>query len=337
MKPPAHCRLATFGVFFLSVLLSFAGATNAEPLASWAPGGAKDRLVAFVETVATPGSTGFVTPEERLAVFDNDGTLLCEQPNYVQFQYGLDRLRELAPNHPEWTTLEPFRSALEYRLTGLRREDDHAAFAAIVAATMDGLPAGETEQAARRWIASARNPALEKPVRGTTYAPMRELLDYLRAHQFTVAIVSGGTFDFIRAYAKDFYGVEPELVVGSRPKPGFQETSPGIWDVVLLPEEGTLCNGPGKPQEILTRFGRRPILAFGNSDGDVAMLQWTTSGPGPRLGLLLHHDDAEREFAYDRDSSVGRLSAGLDQAPQRGWIVVSMKKDWKTVFADDEN
>lgn len=335
MKSPARSFFATYGFFLLWILLPLAGHAGGGGLESWVSGGAKDRLVAFVEKVTTPGAPGFVPPEERLAVFDNDGTLLCEQPNYVQFQYALDRLRELAPKHPEWTSLEPFRSVLEYRLTGLRQEDDHAAFAAVVAATMDRLPAGETEQAARRWIASARNPALDKPVRETTYVPMLELLDYLRGHQFTVAIVSGGTFDFIRAYAQDFYGVEPGLVVGSRPKPGFQQSSPGIWDVVLLPEEAALCNGPGKPQEILARFGRRPILAFGNSDGDVAMLQWTTSGPGPRLGLLLHHDDAEREFAYDRDSAVGQLKAGLDEAAERGWIVVSMKRDWKRVFADD--
>lgn len=299
-------------------------------LPSWTAGPAKAAIVSFVESVVTPGSPAFVPPGERIAVFDNDGTLWSEQPMYVQLAFALDRARALAPAHPEWRTREPFRSVLAGDARGLAASGEKGVLD-LVAATHAGMTGEEFTATVREWLATARHPSLERPYTECIYQPMRELLVYLRANGFKTFIVSGGGVEFMRPWTEAVYGIPPEQVVGSsiRTRYGGRDGRPAI---LRLPEVDFVDDQAGKPVGIQKFIGRRPIAAFGNSDGDFEMLEWTTSGPGPRLGVLVHHDDAAREVAYDRASSFGRLDRGLDDAPRRGWVVVSMKDDWKTVF-----
>jgi len=319
---------------FALVVFAIAAATGfCEVLPSWSDTDTKREIVDFVERTTSKESPDYLAMEDRVAVFDNDGTLICEKPIYIQFAHALDRVRELAPMKPEWRDEEPFRAALEGRLNGngLSREEEHRDFAKLVSAISEKLASGDSASAALEWLDRAENPALKKPYAKTIYRPMRELLDYLRSKGFKTYIVSGGGSEFIRAYSKKFYGIPPEQVIGSQPKMVFEERN-GRYEVVMEKEAEFLTNGPAKPFAIVRNIGKRPALAFGNSDGDLEMLLWTTTGTGPRLGLLLHHDDAEREFAYDRESTVGRLSKALDEAAKRKWRVVSVKDDWKQVF-----
>jgi phosphoserine phosphatase len=312
-----------------SVLLSF-GQARAEPLASWNEGAAKRAIIELVEATSTPASPGYVAAAERIAVFDNDGTLWAEQPAYFQLAFALDRVRALAPQHPEWKTIQPFKAALEGDMKALAAGGEHALLE-LVMATHAGNTTEEFQEVVRQWLAEARHPALERRYTELVYQPQLELLEYLRSSGFKVFIVSGGGIDFLRVFSEDVYGVPRENVVGSSIVTEYRLVD-GKPALVRLPKLNFIDDKAGKPVGIHQHIGRRPVLAFGNSDGDFEMLEWTTAGEGPRLGLILHHDDGEREFAYDRESSVGRLNRGLDEAARRGWQVVSMKRDWKQVF-----
>jgi phosphoserine phosphatase len=312
-----------------SVLLSF-GQARAEPLASWNEGAAKRAIIELVEATSTPASPGYVAAAERIAVFDNDGTLWAEQPAYFQLAFALDRVRALAPQHPEWKTIQPFKAALEGDMKALAAGGEHALLE-LVMATHAGNTTEEFQEVVRQWLAEARHPALERRYTELVYQPQLELLEYLRSSGFKVFIVSGGGIDFLRVFSEDVYGVPRENVVGSSIVTEYRLVD-GKPALVRLPKLNFIDDKAGKPVGIHQHIGRRPVLAFGNSDGDFEMLEWTTAGEGPRLGLILHHDDGEREFAYDRESSAGRLNRGLDEAARRGWQVVSMKRDWKQVF-----
>jgi phosphoglycolate phosphatase-like HAD superfamily hydrolase len=321
---------------FLPSILLFAASTAAAqsppPLPSWNDTAPRKAIVAFVERVTKEGSPDFVPPAERIAVFDNDGTLWSEQPMYVQLRFALDRVKATADQHPEWKEKEPFKAVL----TG-----DHAALAAagdkglvqILAATHTGMTLDEFTAAVTDWIATAKHPKYNRPYTECVYQPMLELLAYLRANGFKTFIVSGGTADFMRPWAEKVYSIPPEQVVGTTFSLKYA-TKDGKPALVIEPQIELNDDGPGKPVGIARLIGRRPILAFGNSDGDFQMLEYTTAGKGPCLGLIVHHTDADRETAYDRQSHIGKLDKALDEAPKRGWIVTSMKDDWKTIFPD---
>lgn len=305
----------------------------ADPLPSWQDTAPRQAIVRFVEATTTPTSPRFVPPAERIAVFDNDGTLWAEQPLYFQLAFALDRVKTLAPQHPEWKTQEPFASLLEGDLKGALAGGEHA-IGEIVMATHAGMTTDEFAAVAKRWLATARHPQTQRRYVDMVYQPMLELLGYLRANGYKTFIVSGGGIDFLRVFAEEAYGIPPEQVVGSGIRTKY-ELRNGKPVIARLPEVDFIDDKAGKPVGIHKFIGRRPVLAFGNSDGDFEMLEWTTAAPGAQLGLLLHHDDGEREFAYDRASSIGRLARGLDEAPQRSWVLVSMKDDWRQVFPRD--
>ena len=319
---------------FLAVLLgNLAVADSRDPLPSWNEGNTKQSVVEFVRKVTTPGSPTFVPPAERIATFDNDGTLWAEKPMYVQLSFALDRVKELAPQHPEWKTQEPFASLLKGDLKAALAGGDKALLE-IVMATHAGMTTSEFEKIVKEWIATARHPTTKRPYTEMVYQPMLELLDYLRANGFKTFIVSGGGIEFMRPWSEAVYGVPPEQVVGSSIKTKFEMRDDGPV-LVRLPEVNFIDDKEGKPVGINAHIGRRPVAAFGNSDGDLQMLQWTTAGEGARFGLLVHHTDAERERAYDKDSAVGRLDKALAEAEAKGWTVVDMKKDWKVVYSPE--
>jgi phosphoserine phosphatase len=311
--------------------LGAAAALAADPLPSWNETAPKKALVAFVERVTRPGTPDFVPVPERVAVFDNDGTLWAEQPVYFQALFIIDRVRTLAPQHPEWTTEEPFASAIKGDLRGLAAAGE-GGLMKMMAATHAGMTSEEFSAIVTDWIGRARHPKTGKPYTEMTYRPMVELLDYLRANGFKTFIVSGGGIEFMRPWAERVYGIPPEQVVGSSIKTRF-EMQAGQPVIRRLPEINFIDDKAGKPIGILQHIGRRPIAAFGNSDGDLQMLQWTCIAPGARFCLFVHHTDAAREWAYDRESHIGRFDAGLDEARRRGWTVVDMKDDWSKMFA----
>jgi phosphoglycolate phosphatase-like HAD superfamily hydrolase len=304
--------------------------TSADPLPSWNDGPAKQAITSFVATVTDPNSSAYVEPEERIAVFDNDGTLWAEQPLYFQLLFALDRVRAMAAEHPEWRDQGPFRAILENDREALARMSEHD-IVQVVMATHAGMTVDEFGNYVADWLATARHPRFDQPFTGMAYQPMLELLEYLRANEFKTFIVSGGGIDFMRVFTEDVYGIEPEQVIGSSGVTRF-EWRAGEPVLVKQPEIEFVDDKEGKPVGINRFIGRRPIAAFGNSDGDLQMLQYTAAGAGPRLMALVHHDDAEREWAYDRDSSIGHLDEALDEAAERGWTVISMKIDWKRVF-----
>lgn len=308
-----------------------AAATAAQPLPSWNDGPAKRAIVQFVTDATTPGHPAFVPAAERIAVFDNDGALWSEQPMYFQLAFAIDRVRALAPAHPEWKDTQPFKAALEGDVKALAASGERGLLE-LVMATHAGITSDEFALVVREWAETARHPTLRRPYTELTYAPMRELLEYLRAGGFKTYIVSGGGVEFLRVFAEKLYGVPPEQVIGSSIRTRY-EVRDGGPVIVRLPEIDFIDDKAGKPVGIHKFIGRRPIAAFGNSDGDFEMLEWTTSGPGRRLGLIVRHDDEVREFAYDRASAIGRLDRALDEAGRRGWVVVSMKTDWRVVFA----
>jgi hypothetical protein len=301
-----------------------------DPLPSWSDGKAKQAIVAFVAKVTQEGTPDFVPPAERIATFDNDGTLWAEQPMYFQFLFALDRVKALAPQHPEWQDKEPFASLLKGDVQGALAGGERAMLD-IVMATHAGMTTEEFETIVQEWIATATHPVTKRLYTEMVYQPMRELLAYLRANGFKTFIVSGGGIEFMRPWVEKVYGVPPEQVIGSSIKTTF-EWRDGTPVLMRLPEVHFIDDKTGKPVGINAYIGRRPIAAFGNSDGDLAMLQWTTTGRGARLVLLVHHTDAEREWAYDRTSAIGRLDKALDAAQARGWTVVSMQDDWKRIF-----
>lgn len=304
----------------------------AAPLASWNDGATKNAILQFVKRVSTEGGPDFVPISERIAVFDNDGTLWAEQPLYFQFQFAIDRVKALAPQHPEWKSKDPFRHLLAGDMKSFLAGGENAV-AAAVAAAHSGVTTEEFAIVVKEWLASAKHPQDGRRYLDHVYQPMIELLDYLRASGFKPFIVSGGGVEFIRAFAESAYGIPPEQVIGSQGKLKF-ETRYGTPVLIKLPEIQFVDDGPGKPAGIQTFLGRRPIAAFGNSDGDLQMLQWTTAGSGPRLGVIVRHTDAQREWAYDRQSRVGKLDQALDHAATAGWTVVDMKRDWKVVFPE---
>jgi len=301
------------------------------PLPSWNDTGPKRRILAFVEAVTRQGSAAFVPPAERIAVFDNDGTLWAEQPLYFQLFYAIDRVRELAPSHPDWAATEPFASVLRGDMKGALAGGEPAILE-LVMATHSGMTTEEFERCVGGWLKTARHPVSKRPFTAMVYQPMIELLGYLRANGFKTFIVSGGGIEFIRAFAEQAYGIPPEQVIGSSVKTKF-ETRDRQPALVKQPELFFFDDGPGKPAAIQHHIGRRPIAAFGNSDGDLAMLQWTAAGAGERLPVYIHHTDAKREWAYDRASSIGKFDKGLDEANAKGWPVVDMAADWKRIFS----
>ena len=306
----------------------------ADPLPSWNETPTKKAIVAYVEKTTTKGSSGYIVPAERVATFDNDGCLWAEQPMYFQAFYIFDRIKALAPGHPEWKEKEPFASVLKGDVKGALAGGEKALLE-MAMATHAGLTDEEFRKVVADWLATARHPKTGMAYDKMVYQPMLELLAYLRANDFKTFIVSGGGIDFLRVFAEETYGIPPEQVVGSSIGAKY-ELRNGKPVVVKAPDSLFIDDKDGKPVGIHQHIGRRPVFAAGNSDGDFQMLEWTTSGDGARFGLLVHHDDAEREFAYDRESHIGKLSRGLDEGPDRGWTIVSMKRDWKTIYPATE-
>jgi phosphoserine phosphatase len=303
---------------------------NPDPLPSWNDGAAKDSIVDFVAAVARAGSPAFVDKPQRIATFDNDGTLWCEHPMYVQLAFALDRTKAMAPDHPEWNDKQPFRAVLDGDMKTLAASGEHG-LVELIMATHAGMTTEQFEKIVSSWLASARHPRFKRPYTELVYQPMLELLAYLRANDFKTFIVSGGGVEFMRPWSERVYGVPPEQVVGSSIKTRFERRD-GRPELFRLAEVDFIDDKTGKPVGINEHIGRRPIAAFGNSDGDLEMLQWTTMSGGRSLGLIVHHTDPEREYAYDRDTSFGRLDRALDAAAVNKWAVADMKKDWKSVF-----
>ncbi|WP_087000602.1 HAD family hydrolase [Rhizobium sullae] len=304
-----------------------------DPLPSWNDTAPKAAIVAFVEKVTKESSPEFVPAQERIAVFDNDGTLWAEHPMYTQLAFALDRVKALAPEHPEWKDTQPFKAVLEGDMKTLAASGEKGLLELIMA-THSGLTNDDFQKIVTDWLATARDPKFKRPYTELVYQPMVELLAYLRANGFKTFIVSGGGVEFMRPWTEQVYGVPPEQVVGSSIKTEFRmrDDTPTLY---RLPQVNFIDDKAGKPVGINEHIGRRPIAAFGNSDGDLEMLQWTTMGGAPaRLGVLVHHTDAEREYAYDRDTAFGRLDKALDAAAIIGWTVVDMKADWKQIFKD---
>lgn len=320
----------------LAVLALLAGAAlaraqGADALPSWNDTPAKKRIQDFVAAVTDKNGPDFVPPEQRVATFDNDGTLWTEQPLYVEFVFSLDRVRAAARQRPELREREPFRSVLALDPAKPPRLPAEA-MSQAVAMSHAGMTNEDFGRAARDWLATARHPRFKRPYTELTYLPMVELLAYLRANGFATYIVSGGGVDSMRTFADKAYGIPPERVIGTNIRMRF-ELRPNGPVLMRLPDFVFTDNFGGKPVGIEQHIGRRPIAAFGNSDGDQQMLEWTAAGKGKQFMMLVHHDDAEREYAYDRTSDVGRLDLALDEARQRDWLVTSMKKDWKYVYA----
>jgi hypothetical protein len=302
----------------------------ADPLPSWNDGPSKKAIIEFVMKVTKESSPEFVPGEERIATFDNDGTLWVEQPMYTQLAFALDRVKALAPQHREWKEKQPFKAVLDGDVKGMTAAGQKG-LVELVTATHAGMTTDEFEGIVHNWLATARHPRFQRPYTECVYQPMLELLAYLRANGFKSYIVTGGGVEFLRPWTKKVYGVPPEQVIGSSIKLKY-ELYDGKPVLVRLPEIDFIDDKSGKPVGIHKFIGRRPVMAFGNSDGDLEMLQWATTGKGPRFGLIVHHTDAEREYAYDRDTHFGRLDKALDAAPRNGWVVVDMKKEWKKVF-----
>ena len=304
-----------------------------EPLASWNDGPAKSAIGAFVHAVTNPGSPDFVPPAERIAVFDNDGTLWSEQPAYFELLFALDEVKRNAPQHPEWKTTQPFKAVLENDHQALNAEGMDGLLK-IVGATHTGMTTAAFDYYAKTWLAQARHPKSGKPYTEMVFQPMLELLDYLRSQGFKTYIVSGGDTAFMRAFAEKVYGIPPEQVIGTTFVTAFSEEG-GQATITRTQKLAHNDDGPGKPESIDAIIGRRPLLAFGNSDGDLQMLQWTAAGTGKRFMGLVHHTDARREWAYDRNSPIGKLDKALDQARQRGWTVMDMASEWRRIYPFD--
>jgi hypothetical protein len=315
----------------LLMLLLLANAAFADPLPSWNDGKAKQSIMHFVARVTKEGSLDFVPPAERIAVFDNDGTLWAEQPMYFQLAFILDRVKALAPQHPEWKEKEPFKSVLAGDLKSVFAGGEQALME-LAMSTHAGMTTEQFEKIVTDWITTAKHPTTGRLYTEMVYQPMLELLVYLRVNGFKTFIVSGGGIEFMRPWTEKVYGIPPEQVIGSSIKTKF-ELRDGKPVLVRLPEVNFIDDKAGKPVGINSHIGRRPIAAFGNSDGDLQMLQWTAADDRPHFCLLIRHTDAEREWAYDRQSPIGRLDKALDEALGRGWTVVDMKKDWTCVFA----
>ena len=312
-------------------LVSSLALAQDDPLPSWNEGRAKKSILDFVSAVTREGTPEFVLASERIATFDNDGTLWCEQPMYVQLAFAIDRVKALSGKHPEWKQKQPFKAVLDNDIAALAKAGEKG-LVELVMATHAGMTTAEFEKIASDWIATARHPKFGRPYTDLVYQPMLELLTYLRANGFKTFIVSGGGIEFMRPWSERVYGIPPEQVVGSSIKTQFK-VDKGSPELIRLPTIDLVDDGAGKPVGINSHIGRRPIAAFGNSDGDFQMLQWATVPRGRRFGLIVHHTDSEREYMYDRKSPFGRLDKALDAADANGWTLVSMKEDWKRVFS----
>ena len=331
MKTTILNRLAAIVLFTFSIsgAIDTAGAEE-NPLPSWQEGKSRDAIVEFVASVTANGSINYVPPEERIAVFDNDGTLWAERPLYFQLYFALDRIKAMAPDHPEWSEQQPFKAVLEDDMQTVLAGGEHALLE-LVMASHTGMTTDEFEAIVLDWIQSAVHPETGKRFMEMIYQPMLELLDYLRANGFKTYIVSGGGIEFMRPWAEQVYGIPPEQVIGSSIKTQF-EIRDGVPVIVRIPEINFIDDKEGKPVGIHQHIGRRPIAAFGNSDGDLQMLQWTCNSQSNSFCLYVHHTDSEREWAYDRDSHIGQLDKGMDEAQSNGWTVVDMKNEWNPIF-----
>jgi phosphoserine phosphatase len=331
-------RFIDGGYLFLSLVAcaAFVGAwpvsarAESDPLPSWDEGEVKQAIVRFVERITSAGSKDYLSPAGRIAVFDNDGTLWSEQPVYFQGFFVLDRVKALAPKHPEWKEKQAFQAVLENDMKALAASGEKGV-AEVVMTTHAGMTTEEFERIVEDWLAAARHPRFNRPFTDLAYQPMLELLAYLRANGFKTYIVSGGGIEFMRPWVERIYGIPPEQVIGSSIKSRFEARASGPV-LVRLPEFDFIDDNEGKPVGIHKFIGRRPVLAFGNSDGDLQMLQWTAAGPGLRFMGLVHHTDGEREWAYDRKSPVGRLDKALTEARDRNWTIVDMKRDWRVIY-----
>jgi phosphoglycolate phosphatase-like HAD superfamily hydrolase len=304
-----------------------------DPLPSWNDGAAKQRIIDFVGRVTKSGGADFVPTARRVAVFDNDGTLWAEQPFYFQLAFALDTIKSMAPSHPEWANTQPYKAVLEGDHQALIAEGEHGLLA-IMAATHAGMTTDTYNKSVIDWLRDARHPRFNRPYTDLVYQPMLELLSYLRSNGFKTFIVSGGGVEFMRGFADKSYGIPPEQIVGSSGVVKFELGDDGKATLVKEPKIEFVDDGPGKPVGINRFIGRQPIFAFGNSDGDQQMLEYTASGEGPRVMGLVHHTDGEREWAYDRDSKIGKLDRALDEATAKNWTIVDMKNDWKQIFID---
>jgi len=329
MNNARKCCL-TLGIV-LVVACTATGNAQSDPLPSWNETAPKQAIIAFVRKVTTLGSPDFVPVAGRIATFDNDGTLWVEQPMYVQLAFAMARVKQVAPQHPEWKTQQPFKGVLDGDMKAVAASGEHG-LVEMMMATHAGMTVEQFQKIVSDWLDTATDPKFHKPYTECIYQPMVELLTYLRSNGFKTFIVSGGGVEFMRPWAEKAYGIPPEQVIGSSIKTKFEVIN-GKPDLMRLPEINFIDDGPGKPVGINQYIGLRPIAAFGNSDGDLQMLEWTAAGSGPRLMLLVHHTDGIREYAYDRQSSFGKLDKALDEANAKGWTVVSMKDDWKRIFA----
>ncbi len=324
--------------FYQSLIMIVLLATSgyaADPLPSWNDGSAKQAILNFVKEVTDKSSPNYVPPSERIATFDNDGCLWSEQPIYFQLRFAIDRIKALAPEHPDWKMKLPFKAVLENDKKALLASGKKG-LVELVMASHAGMTTTEFEQIVKDWITTAKHPRFKRPYTDLVYQPMLEVLSYLRTEGFKTFIVSGGGIEFMRPWVEEVYGIPPEQVVGSSIKTKFEmrDSKPVL---ARLPEIDFFDDKAGKPVAIHKFIGHRPIAAFGNSDGDLQMLQWTAVGRGKRLMLLVHHTDSEREWAYDRKSHIGRLDKALDEANAKGWTVVDMKKDWKFIYPFELN
>ncbi|HSO47159.1 MAG TPA: HAD family hydrolase [Rhizobiaceae bacterium] len=323
-----HLFVALVAIAFAILATPFARAADILP--SGNEGAARTRIIDFVTAATTEGGPGFIAPADRIAVFDNDGTLWAEQPAYFQLFFAIDRIKAMAPQHPEWKDTEPFKSILAGDMAAFAKQGEHALLE-VVMQTHAGMSVDEFKAIVTQWIETAQHPKFQRRFDTLVYQPMLELLDYLRANGFETWIVSGGGIEFMRAFAERTYGIPPQQMVGSSIVTKF-ELVDGKPVLTRSAKIDFIDDKDGKPVGINKFIGKRPVFAAGNSDGDFQMLQWTTSGEGPRLGVIVHHTDAEREFAYDRASPVGRLDKGLDAAKAEGWQLIDMKNDWSAIF-----
>lgn len=308
------------------------GPAWAQDLPSWNEGPIKDAIIDFVTAATTEGGPGWVEPEDRIATFDNDGTLWTEHPVYFQFMFVSDRIRHLAPRHPEWKLQPPFKGILEGDTKAVAASGEHGV-TELMAVTHAWMTAEAFEEIVSEWISTARHPRFDRPYDSLIYQPMVELMDYLRDNGFQTWIVSGGGADFMRPWADDAYGIPPQQIIGSQIAEDYQIIE-GKPQFMRKPQVFFVDDGPGKPVGIHRHIGKRPVMAFGNSDGDYQMLEYTTSGDGPSLAMIVHHTDGDREYAYDRDTHIGRLDKAMTDAPAKGWHLIDMARDWSTIYPE---
>lgn len=329
----ARIRRLIWTLLLVLPVCGMAPARSADVLPSWNEGPSRQAIIDFVGNATAAGGRLFIPQPERIAVFDNDGTLWAEQPIYFQFAFAMDRIRAMAPKHPEWKTKQPFKGVIEGDMKAVMASGEKG-LVQLIGATHSGMTTDEFAATVAEWFDTARHPKTKLRYTEMVYQPMLELLFYLRENGFKVFIVSGGGVEFMRVFAEKTYGIPPEQVVGSMGGLQFSMKD-GVPRLTKLAKIDHIDDGPGKPVGIQKFIGRRPVFAFGNSDGDLQMLQWTAAGSGARFAGLVHHTDAEREWAYDRKSSIGKLDKALDEATARGWTVVDMKKDWSRVYTDN--